>query len=377
MRADAVEEFTAYVAASAPRMRRTAYLVCGDWQRAEDEVQTALVKLYLAWDRVRARSSLDGFVRTTLVRGLIDERRPLEAGAVAGRLPDRAAVEPMAVEERLTVRDALAQVPPRQRAALVLRFYEDCDVAETARVMGCSEGTVKSQTARGLARLRELLATHEQASADCSEGMKDMPDVTTVLRAAVEEEPPLGFGASDVIARGRAVRGAADGRPCRRGGGRGPVTAAAVIAAAVGASTGGGAVRARTAAYVVSRVEKALAGQHLVLRGRTTTTAGPTISWAYGPRNRFEELTGGGEPYLAAGTALIGGKLTGVYVTYYNREWSLLRRAHTGERVLPDGRARDGRPAGPDQDWSAFIRVTLACGAATVTGHVQIGGQDT
>ena len=128
-------------------------------------------ELYLAWDRVRARSSLDGFVRTTLVRGLIDERRrPWKREQSRAVMPDRAAVEPMAVEERLTVRDALAQVPPRQRAALVLRFYEDCDVAETARVMGCSEGTVKSQTARGLARLRELLATHEPASADCSEG---------------------------------------------------------------------------------------------------------------------------------------------------------------------------------------------------------------
>jgi DNA-directed RNA polymerase specialized sigma24 family protein len=98
MRADAVEEFTAYVAACAPRMRRAAYLVCGDWQRAEDEVQTALVKLYLAWDRVRARSSLGGFVRTTLVRGLIDERRrPWKREQSRAVMPDRAAVEPLAV----------------------------------------------------------------------------------------------------------------------------------------------------------------------------------------------------------------------------------------------------------------------------------------
>ena len=187
-------------------------------------------------------------------------------------MPDRAAVEPMAVEERLTVRDALAQVPPRQRAALVLRFYEDCDVAETARVMGCSEGTVKSQPARGLARLRELLAT-QPGIGRLFGGMKDMPDVTTVLRAAVEEEPPLGFGASDVIARGRAVQRRRMAVRAAAGAGAAAVTAAAVIAAAVGAGAGGGAVRARTAAYVVSRVEKALAGQHLVLRGRTTTTS--------------------------------------------------------------------------------------------------------
>jgi RNA polymerase sigma factor (sigma-70 family) len=69
------------------------------------------------------------------------------------------------LEDRLAVRDALALVPPRQRAVLVLRFYEDCDVAETARLIGCTEGTVKSQTARGLARLRELLAAADPAAA--------------------------------------------------------------------------------------------------------------------------------------------------------------------------------------------------------------------
>lgn len=74
---------------------------------------------------------------------------------------------------------------------------------------------------------------------------------------------------------------------------------------------------------MINRVDKALARQHLVLRGRTTTTAGPSVSWAYGPRHRFEEFTGTGKPFLAQGTALIDGKLTGVYVTYYNHEWSL------------------------------------------------------
>jgi RNA polymerase sigma-70 factor (sigma-E family) len=162
MAADPAEEFTAYVSESALRLRRTAYLLCGDWQRAEDEVQTALVKLYLSWDRIRTRQSLDAFVRTTLVRGVIDaHRRPWRREHSRAALPDRPATESLAPEERLTVRDALARVPPRQRAVLVLRFYEDCDVAQTARLIGCTEGTVKSQTARGLARLRELLGTAE------------------------------------------------------------------------------------------------------------------------------------------------------------------------------------------------------------------------
>jgi len=75
----------------------------------------------------------------------------------------------MPLEDRLAIREALAQVPPRQRAVLVLRYYADCDVAETARLVGCTEGTVKSQAARGLARLRELLAAADSAAA-CTEG---------------------------------------------------------------------------------------------------------------------------------------------------------------------------------------------------------------
>lgn len=165
MEAETDEDFTAYVAASAIRLRRMAYLLCGDWQRAEDELQAALVKLYLSWNRVRARGALDAFVRTTVVRGLIDERRrPWRRERAEATLQGPAAAEPLPVEDRLVVRDALALVPPRQRAVLVLRFYEDCDVAETARLIGCSEGTVKSQTARGLARLRELLAAGDPAA---------------------------------------------------------------------------------------------------------------------------------------------------------------------------------------------------------------------
>jgi RNA polymerase sigma-70 factor (sigma-E family) len=166
MRADADVEFTAYAAESAARLRRTAYLLCGDWQRAEDELQAALVKLYLSWNRVRARGSLDAFVRTTLVRGLIDEhRRPWRRERPQAALPELAMIPPLPLEDRLAVRAALAQVPPRQRAVLVLRFYEDCDVAETARLIGCSEGTVKSQAARGLARLRELLTAADWSAA--------------------------------------------------------------------------------------------------------------------------------------------------------------------------------------------------------------------
>jgi hypothetical protein len=170
-----------------------------------------------------------------------------------------------------------------------------------------------------------------------------------------------------------------------------------VVAGASGgpAQTGPGGTRARTAAYVINRVENALAGQHLVLRGHTTTTAGPTASWAYGPRNRFEEFTGsdcghtlpsgacthrgGSEPYLATGTALIGGKLTSVYVTYYDRKWSVLPPvpALPASACSRAGAVEMSGPPLPVSDWRAFIHATLACGAATVTGHVRVDGQET
>ncbi len=188
------------------------------------------------------------------------------------------------------------------------------------------------------------------------------------------EQVPVPRGLAHRAARARrrrmAVRAAA-------GAGAAAVTAAAVIAATVGAGAGGAAMQARTTAYVVSRVEKALAGQHLVLRGRTTGVWGPSISWAYGPRNRFEELTGSGEPYLAVGTTLIGGKLTGVYVTYYNRKWSLLPECIPANACSRTGALEMAGPPVPTSDWPAIIRATLACGAATVTGHAQIDGVDT
>ena len=203
-------------------------------------------------------------------------------------------------------------------------------------------------------------------------------DVEDLLRKGMErftEEVPVPSGLAHRAARVRhrrmALRAAA-------GAGTAAVTAVVVIAATGGADAGGGgATQARTTAYVVSRVDNALAGQHLVLRGRTSGVWGPSISWAHGPRNRFEELTGSGEPYLAVGTALIGGKLTGVYVTYYNRKWSLQPESVPASACSKTGALEMAGPPVPASDWSAFIRATLACGAATVTGHVWIGGVET
>ncbi|MET8256694.1 SigE family RNA polymerase sigma factor [Micromonospora sp. NPDC005553] len=156
-RAEADDEYTEYVRSRMAQWRRTAYLMCGDWDRGDDILQRVLTELYRSWARARQADHLDALVRTMLLRRLIDERRLRWTRVRLGSaLPDvsRAFADPT---DRITLVGALRQVPPRQRAVLVLRYFQDLSVEETARTMGCSTGTVKSQTAKGLATLRTLL----------------------------------------------------------------------------------------------------------------------------------------------------------------------------------------------------------------------------
>jgi hypothetical protein len=166
------------------------------------------------------------------------------------------------------------------------------------------------------------------------------------------------------------------------------VAAAAVFAATIGAGgapqpAGGSAAQARTVAYVTSRVERALASQHLVFASRTREhLGGSTITWAtwaYGSRGRTVEFThGGSKIYLATGSALVGGKLKSAYVTYYNREFSLQPWLPTAVRPCSTAAGwQTGGPAIPVSNWRAFLGASLRCGAATVTGHVRIGGVET
>ena len=161
-RADAAEaEFTAYFAARFQRLRGLAYLLCGDWHRADDLAQLAFVRLASSWHRLREPEAVDSYVRTCLLRSyLSDQRRAWRRRESAtAEVPEMAGVPDTAevTADRVTVLRALAQVPPRQRAVLVCRYYEGLDVATTAALLGCSEGTVKSQTARGLQVLRRVL----------------------------------------------------------------------------------------------------------------------------------------------------------------------------------------------------------------------------
>ncbi|HEY2552693.1 MAG TPA: SigE family RNA polymerase sigma factor [Streptosporangiaceae bacterium] len=152
-----VEEFTDFAAATSPRLRRTAFLLCGDWHTAEDLVQTALAKVFVSWRRIRDQNTAHAYATRTLVNTYLAQKelkRPSEF--LTGQPPDRPA-QPSAPETRIVVLDALATLPPKGRAVVVLRYWADLSVEQVARTLGCSTGNVKSQSARSLAKLRTVL----------------------------------------------------------------------------------------------------------------------------------------------------------------------------------------------------------------------------
>jgi RNA polymerase sigma-70 factor (sigma-E family) len=153
-------EFRDYVQARLPGLRRSAFLLCGDRSQADDLVSIALGKLYRSWRKVRGLDHPDSYVRRMLVNAYLDERRrPWHRERSTDAVPEPAGHQDPDVAERLTVIQMLSRLPARQRAVLVLRFLDDLSVDETAEALGCSGGTVKTQTSRGLATLRDLLAT--------------------------------------------------------------------------------------------------------------------------------------------------------------------------------------------------------------------------
>jgi RNA polymerase sigma-70 factor (sigma-E family) len=151
------------VAGRQARLRRVAYAVCGDWDRAEDLLQTALTKLYVAWPRVRRDGREDAYVRQIIVRANLDEVRRgwfrRERSGLEGL--DRAAREPMPTEERSALFDALQTLPPMQRRVVVLRHWLGLSVEETATDLRISTGTVKGYSHRALERLREALVDRD------------------------------------------------------------------------------------------------------------------------------------------------------------------------------------------------------------------------
>lgn len=156
------EEFAAFVQSSQASLRRTAYLLCGDWQLASDHVQEGLIRVYVRWGRLERDGRLHSYAKKAVVSAALDARRRRSSTEL---VTDTSSHErPAGIDhanasvERTALFEALARLPRRQRACVVLRYYEDLPVVEVAELLGITEGTVKSQSSRGLAALQSTFA---------------------------------------------------------------------------------------------------------------------------------------------------------------------------------------------------------------------------
>ncbi|MFF8945841.1 SigE family RNA polymerase sigma factor [Streptomyces sp. NPDC014864] len=152
----APESFEAFARASQRRLYRTAYLLCGDPDTARDLTQTTLAKLFQHWRRASAADHVEAYARTVLARTYLAERRRRLRDLLAHSRPDPRPA-PDHTDLRVTLMSALAGLPPRARAMVVLRYWEDQSVESVAELLQCSESTVKSQCSRSLAKLRAQL----------------------------------------------------------------------------------------------------------------------------------------------------------------------------------------------------------------------------
>jgi RNA polymerase sigma-70 factor (sigma-E family) len=159
------EEFASFATAVAPRLRRTAYLMCGNWHTAEDLTQTTLTRMFASWGRIMRRDGLSAYALQTLVNAYRAERRRRWSGELpTAELPEQSGPAD-APEGRLDLMAALAELPPKARAIVVLRYWSDLSIDQVAELLGCSPGNVKSQSARALQRLRELIGEDLTGSA--------------------------------------------------------------------------------------------------------------------------------------------------------------------------------------------------------------------
>jgi RNA polymerase sigma-70 factor (sigma-E family) len=154
------EQFVEFAHAGAERLRITAFMLCRDWHLAQDLTQTALTRLYLGWRRAVQADNLLAYAQKILLRAYLDHRRRRSSSEYApGVLHEPAYLHNP--ELRLTMLDALGRLPARDRAIVVLRFFEDYSVEQVADVLEIPVAVVKSQTRRSLTKLRELLAADE------------------------------------------------------------------------------------------------------------------------------------------------------------------------------------------------------------------------
>jgi RNA polymerase sigma-70 factor (sigma-E family) len=160
---DSDDDFRGWVLARREPLRRSAFLMCGDWFLADDLVQEAVARVYSVWERVSLRGDPDAYTRRVVVNLLTDHRRrPWRREVAHSPLPEADLTTDVDSDSngdlQAVLLTALASLPARQRAVLVLRFWEDLSLDQTASILNCSTGTVKSTSSKALVKLRTALA---------------------------------------------------------------------------------------------------------------------------------------------------------------------------------------------------------------------------
>jgi RNA polymerase sigma-70 factor (sigma-E family) len=158
---DPSEEFAEFARAQAGQLFRIAFMMCNDWHGAEDLVQVTLVKVYVAWGRLRRDSNADRYARTVLLNTFLSQRRLKRSGEIPTAEIRDLPTPGVDADLRMTLLTALRRLPPRTRAVLVLRYVEDHSIESVAALMGTTRAAIKSRNARGLAQLRELLGADQ------------------------------------------------------------------------------------------------------------------------------------------------------------------------------------------------------------------------
>jgi RNA polymerase sigma-70 factor (sigma-E family) len=182
------DEFARYFGARVGSLRATAYSLCGDWHQAEDITQAALLTLYRVWPRINEETR-DAYARKVVLRTYLNERRRpwRDRERLTDTLPETGAA-PDGFEDRALVLGALSGMAPKQQEVLVLRYLRDLSVEETAEELGLSTGTVKSQSARGLATLRKRLGPHYKVVVSAAATVATI--IAIVIGIAVATSPP-------------------------------------------------------------------------------------------------------------------------------------------------------------------------------------------
>jgi len=154
------ESFTEYVMIGRAGLKRHAFLLCGDWHEADDLVQDTLTSVYRRWPDVSRRGEMESYAHTALVHRFVSVHRQTrwQRETPHPAPPDQPRTDDSAADDRMSMLACLRRLPPRQRAVIVLRFWEDLSIQQTAEAMGVSPGTVASQHHRALTTLRQSLA---------------------------------------------------------------------------------------------------------------------------------------------------------------------------------------------------------------------------